>query len=48
MYEPFHSEETEVPAGSVNASFQPLTAELPGLLIVYWAEYPLPQSSVDW
>ncbi len=36
VYEPSQSELTPVPAGSVKASVQPVTAAVPGLVIVYW------------
>ena len=36
VYEPSQSELTRVPAGSVKASVQPVTAAVPGLVIVYW------------
>ena len=36
VYEPSQSELTFVPAGSVKASVQPVTAAVPGLVIVYW------------
>jgi hypothetical protein len=36
VYEPSQSELTLVPAGSVNASVQPVTAAVPALVTVYW------------
>ena len=36
VYEPFQREVSDVPFGSAKASFQPLTALVPGLVIVYW------------
>jgi hypothetical protein len=36
VYEPSQSELMLVPAGSVKASVQPVTALVPGLVIVYW------------
>jgi hypothetical protein len=36
VYEPSHSELSEVPWGSVKASVQPVTAVVPGLVIAYW------------
>jgi hypothetical protein len=37
-----------VPFGSVKVSVQPVTAEVPLLVIVYWAEYPVPQLVPPW
>ncbi len=36
VYEPFQREVSDVPFGSVKASVQPVTAVVPGLVIVYW------------
>ena len=36
VYEPSQSEETRCPPAAVKASVQPMTAAVPGLVIVYW------------
>jgi hypothetical protein len=48
VYEPPHSEVSFVPGGSVKASVQPLTAAVPGFVIVYWPLYPVPQLVPAW